>query len=152
MHLFCFRVRDDARSRQVLLLRLLRAMWRWPVLPALLLLLLLLVVTVGSPGEQPPLRRYTTTDGLPSNTINCVKRDSHGFLWFCTAEGLARFDGYSFVTYGVEQGCPTNLSPILSNREAANIGWARFVDSRSLFPSRRAVRPYSSCTLSPQAY
>jgi signal transduction histidine kinase/ligand-binding sensor domain-containing protein len=27
-------------------------------------------------------------------------------LWFCTAEGLSRFDGYSFVNYRLEQGLP----------------------------------------------
>jgi len=33
-------------------------------------------------------------------------RDSRGFLWFCTQEGLSRFDGYSFTNYGVDQGLP----------------------------------------------
>lgn len=60
-------------------------------------------------GDQVPLRRYTTMDGLPSNSVNCVKRDSHGFLWFCTAEGLSRFDGYNFVNYGTEVGLPDRL-------------------------------------------
>jgi len=31
---------------------------------------------------------------------------SRGFLWFCTPEGLARFDGYQLETYGVAQGLP----------------------------------------------
>lgn len=60
-------------------------------------------------AEQLPLRRYTTADGLASNSIYSVKRDSHGFLWFCTGEGLSRFDGYSFVNYGVDQGLPDRI-------------------------------------------
>jgi ligand-binding sensor domain-containing protein/two-component sensor histidine kinase len=57
-------------------------------------------------AEQLPMRRYTTADGLASDTVACVKRDSHGFLWFCTSEGLSRFDGYSFTNYSVDQGLP----------------------------------------------
>lgn len=60
-------------------------------------------------AEKLPLRRFTTADGLPSNTVYCVKRDSQGFLWFCTAEGLSRFDGLRFVNYGVEQGLPDRV-------------------------------------------
>ena len=60
-------------------------------------------------AEQLPLRRYTTADGLASNSIYCVKRDSRGFLWFCTGEGLSRFDGYSFVNYGVDQRLPDRI-------------------------------------------
>jgi ligand-binding sensor domain-containing protein/two-component sensor histidine kinase len=55
-------------------------------------------------SEQLAVRVYGTTDGLPSNNVNCTVRDSRGFLWFCTAEGLSRFDGYSFTNYGVEHG------------------------------------------------
>lgn len=65
-----------------------------------------ILIVASSRAERLPLRRYSTTDGLPSNSINCVRRDSRNFLWFCTAEGLARFDGYTFVTYAVEQGLP----------------------------------------------
>jgi len=45
-------------------------------------------------------------EGLPNNVINKIVRDSRGFLWFCTGEGLSRFDGYAFTNYGVDQGLP----------------------------------------------
>ena len=32
--------------------------------------------------------------------------DSRGFLWFFTGEGLSRFDGNRFITYGVAEGLP----------------------------------------------
>ena len=51
-----------------------------------------------------PLKAYTTADGLAHNTINKIVRDSRGFLWFCTAEGLSRFDGYTFTNFGRDQG------------------------------------------------
>jgi ligand-binding sensor domain-containing protein/signal transduction histidine kinase len=52
------------------------------------------------------VRRYTTADGLPHDRIKCVVRDSQGFLWFCTVEGLSRFDGYAFSTYTQAEGLP----------------------------------------------
>jgi ligand-binding sensor domain-containing protein/signal transduction histidine kinase len=55
------------------------------------------------------MRIYTTADGLPSNQINCSLSDSHGFLWFCTREGLSRFDGYTFTNYGADQGLPDRV-------------------------------------------
>jgi signal transduction histidine kinase/ligand-binding sensor domain-containing protein len=53
-----------------------------------------------------PARLYTTSDGLPNNTVTCILPDSRGFIWLCTIEGLARFDGYRFQNYGVDQGLP----------------------------------------------
>ena len=57
-------------------------------------------------AQQLPVRTYTTADGLPRDLILRIVRDSHGFLWFCTGDGLSRFNGYEFTTYGVEQGLP----------------------------------------------
>lgn len=61
----------------------------------------------GSAGaERLPVKRYTTADGLPHDRIKCVVRDSQGFLWFCTVEGLSRFDGYGFTSYTAADGLP----------------------------------------------
>jgi ligand-binding sensor domain-containing protein/signal transduction histidine kinase len=57
-------------------------------------------------GEELPLRIYTTVDGLAGNTIDRIVRDSRGYLWFCTREGISRFDGYQFRTFGADQGLP----------------------------------------------
>lgn len=59
-------------------------------------------------AEHLPLKTYTVADRLASNEINKIVRDSRGFLWFCTAGGLSRFDGYAFTNYGTEQGLPHN--------------------------------------------
>ena len=56
--------------------------------------------------EQLPIRSYTTVDGLPNNRISRIVADSRGFIWFCTGEGLARFDGYGFTNFGVHDGLP----------------------------------------------
>src|ERR1700687_4174162 len=68
---------------------------------------LALALPLGAPSvsaEQLPVRTYTTADGLPRDLILRIVRDSHGFLWFCTGDGLSRFNGYEFTNYGVEHG------------------------------------------------
>ena len=37
--------------------------------------------------------------GLSQSTVNCIYQDRYGFLWFCTQNGLNRFDGYEIETY-----------------------------------------------------
>ena len=75
------------------------------------------LVFAGS-AEQLPVRHYTTADGLAGNRIHCILRDSHGFLWFCTSEGLSRFDGYQFTNLTDAQGLPrNNVFDMLETRE-----------------------------------
>ena len=83
-------------------------------------------------AERLPIKTYTTTDGLPRDHINRIVQDSRGFLWFCTSEGLSRFDGYKFTNYGTEQGLPgREVNDFLETRGgvywvATNKGLARF--------------------------
>jgi ligand-binding sensor domain-containing protein/signal transduction histidine kinase len=66
----------------------------------------LLFVSGAVYAEQLPIKIYTTADGLPQDSVYRIVRDSRGFLWFCTGEGLARFDGYQFTSYTTDQGLP----------------------------------------------
>lgn len=43
--------------------------------------------------------QYRTAQGLPANDVRAAVRDSIGFLWVATDNGLARHDGRSFTTY-----------------------------------------------------
>ena len=73
-------------------------------------------------AERLPIRTYTTADDLGHNTVNRIVRDSRGLLWFCTAGGLSRFDGYTFTNFGVDRDCRTRRSTICWRRAAATIG------------------------------
>jgi len=94
--------------------------------------LFLLLLLSRAAAERLPLKTYTTSDGLAHNNINKIVRDSRGFLWFSTEEGLSRFDGYSFTNYGTAQGLPhTSVNDILETRAgdywvATNGGLVRF--------------------------
>ncbi len=37
--------------------------------------------------------------GLPSRSVWATVQDTNGFVWLATSKGLAKFDGYSFVTF-----------------------------------------------------
>src|SRR5581483_4290103 len=69
----------------------------------------LMVIPSLTGAQQLPIKTYTTADGLAQNAVNRIMRDSRGFLWFCTGDGLSRYDGYTFTNYGVEQGLPDSL-------------------------------------------
>ena len=74
-------------------------------------------MTIGVRAEQLSVRTYTAADGLGSSAIINIMRDSRGFLWFCTRDGLSRFDGVGFTTYdiGRDPSYPT-INHILETR------------------------------------
>jgi ligand-binding sensor domain-containing protein len=75
---------------------------------------LLLALWSGAAAQQLPVKTYTVADGLAHDEVGAILQDSHGFLWFCTPEGLSRFDGYLFTTYGERDGLPAaNINDIL---------------------------------------
>jgi ligand-binding sensor domain-containing protein len=57
-------------------------------------------------AERLPVKTYTVANGLLRDGIHRIKQDSRGFLWFCTLEGVSRFDGYSFTNFTTEDGLP----------------------------------------------
>lgn len=57
-------------------------------------------------AERLPIKTYTVADGLLRDNVYKIKQDSRGFLWFCTAEGISRFDGYSFTNFTTDDGLP----------------------------------------------
>ena len=56
-----------------------------------------------------PIQVFTTAQGLPRNSAACLVPDGNGLLWLCTSEGLVRFDGSEFRTFGREQGLPSSV-------------------------------------------
>src|SRR5215831_15801878 len=83
--------RPDQRSATARLVRLL----------ASLLLATPLIFSVLARAERLPVRIFNTEDGMWSSSVEYLMRDSHHFMWFCTRDGLSRFDGYRFINYRV---------------------------------------------------
>jgi ligand-binding sensor domain-containing protein len=76
-------------------------MRRQPIPRLLLFWLTYLAFPLTMFAERLPIRIYTSADGLGSSFVNYLMRDSRGFMWFCTRDGLSRFDGSRFVTYRI---------------------------------------------------
>src|SRR5262245_53065188 len=118
--------------------------------------LVLLIVANPTQAERLPIKTYTTIDGLAYNTINKIVRDSRGFLWFCTADGLSRFDGYTFTNYGTDQGLPhREVRDLLETREgdywlATRAGLVRFNPKGR--PARRVITESEADPLNPSMF
>ncbi len=89
------------------------------------ILTLLLTVLLPAPGyaqggdETPPpaplgqdlrFEHLTSEQGLSSNRVTSVIRDSRGFMWFGTFDGLNRYDGYEFKVFRHDPGDENSLS------------------------------------------
>src|SRR6266849_6512905 len=122
---------------------------------SLCLLGVALCVCLTTRAERLPLKAYTTADGLAHNVINKIVRDSRGFLWFCTEEGLSRFDGYTFTTYGTTEGLPhPSVNDLLETRAgdywvATGGGLVRFNPKGA--PSSRVVYAHDAPAEAPNA-
>lgn len=57
-------------------------------------------------GERLPVKTYTVADGLLRDSVTKIRQDSRGFLWFCSLEGLSRFDGIGFTNFTTDDGLP----------------------------------------------
>lgn len=57
----------------------------------------------------------TVTEGMPSNRVQSILRDSAGFIWFGTHQGLARYDGNALAIYKSQPDDPRALpAPLIS--------------------------------------
>ncbi len=59
--------------------------------------------------QTPAFTRLSTNEGLSQSHVRAILKDSKGFMWFATDEGLNRYDGYKFSIY---KHAPENRSSI----------------------------------------
>ena len=65
----------------------------------LLILLSFCVIYLSAQNSLFQFSRIDIANGLSNNGVNCIFKDSKGFLWFGTMSGLNRFDGYTFKIF-----------------------------------------------------
>ena len=86
-----------------------------------ILLLLLLAVPLTMAGSYL-FKVLDAKDGLTSSQINCMLKDSRGFMWIGTPSGLYRYDGYVFRHFQSDSQDASSLpdSYISSLQEESN--------------------------------
>jgi diguanylate cyclase (GGDEF)-like protein len=82
----------------------------FPRLGTLLALVLCLAVATEA-SAQYRFDTWTTDNGLPQNGVRQITQTPDGYLWFTTFDGLVRFDGVRFTTFG-----SGNTKGIINNR------------------------------------
>ena len=81
------------------------------------LLFVLLLWCIPVAAERLPVKIFTSADGLGSGFVDYIYRDSRGFMWFCTRDGLSRFDGSRFVTFRIgDTTSPPGIESIFETR------------------------------------
>ncbi|MEO7310659.1 MAG: two-component regulator propeller domain-containing protein [Chitinophagaceae bacterium] len=84
-------------------------MWRCNQLTTNIIVAIFLIAAGNLRAQTFTTRLYSTADGLSDNNIFTAYQDSYGYLWLGTPNGLNRFDGKVFSTYGLRQGLPSLL-------------------------------------------
>lgn len=67
----------------------------------LILIVLCIYGSLITTAQNSSIRfhHYTASEGLSQNMVDCILKDSKGFIWIGTWNGLNRFDGYDFTIY-----------------------------------------------------
>ncbi len=61
-------------------------------------------------SQQYRFDQLNVAHGLSQNTVNAILKDSHGYLWMATNDGLNRYNGYNFRVYRNRKNQPESLA------------------------------------------
>lgn len=64
-----------------------------------ILCLVFILLSSSAYSQQYGFSHLNNTNGLSSNQVECIFKDSRGFMWFGTDMGLNRYDGNKFKVY-----------------------------------------------------
>jgi len=62
-------------------------------------LFLISTSTAFSQSTRLKFKHLSSNEGLPNNSINCITKDNHGFIWLGTEDGVFKYDAYEFTSY-----------------------------------------------------
>lgn len=65
--------------------------------------------TINSPGDVQ-FKLIKIEEGLSQSSVPCIIQDKKGYLWFGTANGLNKYDGYTFNVFVNDPSDSTSIS------------------------------------------
>jgi signal transduction histidine kinase/ligand-binding sensor domain-containing protein len=96
-----------------------------------------------------PLESVTAAQGLASDSVTAIATDSRGFVWFATLDGLSRYDGNRFVSYGTDDGLPDRTILSLAEDRAGGMWVGTFSGLAAM--TRSATRGRALFTRTPSS-
>ena len=72
--------------------------------------LLMISLLPHAQGQKMTFKHLTIEDGLSQSSITSILKDSRGFMWFGTEDGLNKYDGNTFTVYRHEPEDQESLS------------------------------------------
>ncbi|HPE76336.1 MAG TPA: two-component regulator propeller domain-containing protein [Draconibacterium sp.] len=88
------------------------------------LLTCLFLISFSGYSQDLNFKHININNGLSQNAVFAILKDSKGFMWFGTKDGLNKFDGYNFVIY--------QHNPFDSTTLSANYITSLYEDKRGL--------------------
>jgi sensor histidine kinase YesM len=61
-------------------------------------------------AQEPLYINYTVANGLPSNEVHAIFKDSKGYLWISTDKGVCRYNGSEFKVFTTHDGLGDNTN------------------------------------------
>ncbi|MGM0505373.1 MAG: ligand-binding sensor domain-containing protein, partial [Bacteroidota bacterium] len=103
----------------------------------ILFLLYFLLLSPLAQGQNYFTRNITMEDGLPSNTIRDIYKDSRGLIWIGTEAGLVKYDGSEFTTYTTRDGLLGNRIWSITEDTLGNLWLANYGNGISMFDGKQ---------------
>lgn len=93
---------------------------------------------------------YTDSDGLPQNSVKQIFKDSYGFTWLLTQNGLVRYDGRNFKVFNSKNTNIYSNKMMYAHRNIAGdsiavyneFGEALLISRRKAFPLENPSQKY----------
>jgi hypothetical protein len=88
-------------------------------------------------AQRFPSVHLTIKDGLPSNAVYCVLKDSRGIIWIGTDAGLVKYDGFQLKTFTKKNGLAGNFIRDIKEDKKGNLWIACYGDGLTKFSNNK---------------
>lgn len=95
--------------------------------------MLLITSLLKAQNDQFQFSRLDLNNGLSHNQVNCILKDSKGFMWFGTLSGLNKYDGYKFKVFKHSGSDTSSLNDDFIVSISEGPGYKIWVETRNGF-------------------